>query len=321
MSTLVSIAHSLSPSGSFLSFNRLLVPPRSSIARHFAPPGTQKATYRVALRPTDALSAAYPCLLVLPPKLSRLAQVYIRHGPRQDSVSSATFPLDIALRRRSANALLHAVHTYLLLDAVLRRDCVMRQSIALVGRQLRPDRPPPTAYPSPRYPKVHASLPPPPPPSRQSRGDTDGIRGTEPHRPATSRRQPAAPASRSRLAFPPPPPVSSSAETPPKDVETGTSGPHPYAVLALPAEDDDDDEHRPSPSPPPPTPLPKGPQHEDQDVRAIWDASDSRAVVFCRFRPPSSPSFLSADGHIHADNGTPRHALRHPLGFDPPPPT
>ncbi|KAJ7085694.1 hypothetical protein B0H15DRAFT_1023300 [Mycena belliarum] len=63
-----------------------------------------------------------------------------------------------------------------------------------------------------------------------------------------------------------------------------TSSPrHPYAILALPTEDDDDDDHHLSPSPPPPTPLPKGPQHEDQDARAIWDASDSRAVVCGRY--------------------------------------
>ncbi|KAJ7085645.1 hypothetical protein B0H15DRAFT_950781 [Mycena belliarum] len=51
----------------------------------------------------------------------------------------------------------------------------------------------------------------------------------------------------------------------------------PGPALALPAEDDDDDEHRLSPPPPPPTPLPKGPQREDQDVRATLDAWPTRA--------------------------------------------
>ncbi|KAJ7085697.1 hypothetical protein B0H15DRAFT_950830 [Mycena belliarum] len=234
------------------------------------------------------------------PQVASPSARYARHGPPQDhhlSASRSTSPFVVTRFHLppaptscskpssvdTATPIAHYAASFTSFSTPSSIETVTLQSIAFVGRQLPPDRPPPTAYPSPRYPKVLASLPPPPPPSRQSGGDTDGIRGTEPHRPATSRRQPAAPASRSRLAFPPPPPVSSSAETPPKDVETGTSGPHPYAVLALPAEDDDDDDHHLSPSPPPPTPLPKGPQHEDQAARAIWDASDSRAVVCGRY--------------------------------------
>ncbi|KAJ7080394.1 hypothetical protein B0H15DRAFT_1025220 [Mycena belliarum] len=57
-----------------------------------------------------------------------------------------------------------------------------------------------------------------------------------------------------------------------------TSSPrHPWTALALPAEDDDDDEHHLPPPTPPPTPPPKGPQREDQDVRASRDAWPTRA--------------------------------------------
>ncbi|KAJ7085652.1 hypothetical protein B0H15DRAFT_1023272, partial [Mycena belliarum] len=52
----------------------------------------------------------------------------------------------------------------------------------------------------------------------------------------------------------------------------------PGPAPALPAEDDNDNEHCLSPPlPPPPTPLPKGPQREDQDVRATLDAWPTRA--------------------------------------------
>ncbi|KAJ7085647.1 hypothetical protein B0H15DRAFT_1023268 [Mycena belliarum] len=112
----------------------------------------------------------------------------------------------------------------------------------------------------------------------------------------------ASPASRGRLSFSPPPPVPSSAEAPSEDLKTGTSGPAGWMCrtgmdrpgsgtrcprhLVAPASLDGHlpcplkmmttTEHRLSP-PPPPTPLPKGPQREDENVRATLDAWPTRA--------------------------------------------